>query len=98
MCKIDNVNKNKTADICFYYYIDEIIYVVISKKKNPHALLSKKNLATPEQTLLISLGILSRVVKFIQLPSEQLTIATQKKKSTNVEKCLGETIFYITNL
>ena len=25
MCKIYNVSNNKTADICFYYYIDQII-------------------------------------------------------------------------
>ena len=35
MYKIHNVNNNKTADICFYYYIDEIIQLYVKKQIKP---------------------------------------------------------------
>ena len=35
MCKIYNINNNKTDDICFYYYIDKIIEIYEKKKINP---------------------------------------------------------------
>ena len=40
ICKIYNVNNNKTADICFYHYFDEVIYV--KKKIQPTPGLKKK--------------------------------------------------------
>ena len=51
MCKVYNINRNKIADICFYHYIDEIIYVKKKKSTSPQP----APLVPPFRKILISI-------------------------------------------